>query len=182
MQKKLSILSISIILSILSSCGFISSLSSRTELLNEIDKSDRKIAEDILLEILEALENKDGEALKNMLSEEALEKAEDLDEDIQSVLQFYKGKHVEYKGDTPQTGGTYNYGNLTEYHFSSTFEVKTEIDSYLIAISGRTVCDDNPEKVGLHCVQFTKTSENRFYPAYGIYVASEKRYKQENNG
>ena len=180
MKRLLSLIIATILLS-LTSCSFLPSLVSRTDLLNEIDKSDREIAEDILLEILDALENKDSEALKNMLSEEALSEAEDIDEDIGYVLEYYKGNHIDYKGDTPTSSGKYNNGKCTEYKFSSTFEVITEVDTYMIAVSGRTICDDNPKQVGLHCVQIIKASENRFFPAYGIYVASEKRRKQENS-
>ena len=180
MKRILSLLMSTILLT-LTSCSLILHLTSRTELINEIDKSDKEIAESKLLKILDALENKDSEALKNMLSEEALNEAEDLDEDIQNVLDYYKGAHIEYKGDTPTSSGSYNAGKRTEYHVSSTFEVTTEVDSYYIAFYYQVINDKCPEKIGLRCIQIVKNAEKQpWNSALGIYVLTEKLREQKN--
>ena len=175
MKKHLLILTISIIALTLSSCSLIASLSSRTKQLNEIDKSDREIAENRLLEILEALENKDGEALKNMLSEEALSEAEDIDENIEYALDYYKGTHINYEIEIPQSGGKYDNGKRTEYHISGTFKVMTEIDTYLIALDEIIICDDNIEKVGITALQIVRDLEKKSWIGdLGIYVLTKR--------
>jgi hypothetical protein len=178
MKIKLLSLALSTFLLTLTSCGLSSAFLSRTELLDKYTQSGDEIAEGILLEILDALERKDGEALKKMLSEEALGKAEDLDEDIQSVLDYYKGTHIEYTTKTPTSGSTYDKGKKTRYEFSSRFEVMTEVGKYYFSVSGRTISDDSPEQLGLKCIQITKVSDDFFF-AYGVYVVSEKRQKVE---
>ena len=179
MVKKILSLAISValLITLLTSCGIIVS---RLDTINKIDKSDRGNAERILLEILDALEKKDGEALKNMLSEEAIENAEDLDEDIQYVLDFYQGTHTEYTIGGITSGGSYRYGELVEYSIQTRFEVTTDVKSYVIAIGGNIIDEKNPEKAGLNCIQIVSATRTRdFVGLYGIYEGTEKTRKEK---
>ena len=173
MKKQLLILIIFIVLLILSSCSllkFLPQFESRIDSINRIDKSERGIAKSRLLEILDALENKDANALKNMLSEEALEKAENLDEGIESFIEAYHGTYIEYKINTPSSGGRYDKGKCIEYYISVTIQITTEVDTYWIVFYDQTICEENPEKVGLRSLQIVRESEKRSWSgAYGIY-------------
>ena len=177
MIRKILSLAMSATLFMLTSCGMIVS---RLDTINKIDNSDRGNAERILIEILDALEKKDGEALKNMLSEEAIENAEDLDEDIQYVLDFYQGTHTEYKIGGITSGGSVRDGKRVEYSIQTSFEITTDIKSYIIATGGNIIDDRNPEKAGLSCIQIVEASNPQdFIGLYGIFVGTEKIRKEK---
>ena len=60
--------------------------------------NDMKIAEETFNSIINALDNKDSEALKAMFSEKAKEEAIDLDEGIEYIINFYQGKMISTDG------------------------------------------------------------------------------------
>lgn len=153
MKNRLLFLIIFIILFILTSCSFIPS---RLKFLET--KSDKEIAESRVMEILEALENKDNEALKSMLSEEALSEAEDIDEGIKSFIDCYQGTHIKYE-EGHSTGGSLKYGQRAEYYINSSVDVTTDVDIYRILFLDYTVCADNPKKVGLYRIQIVRIKD-----------------------
>ena len=172
-------------------------LTSCNSLCNIIDKSRESIKEIVkeeiknnikfpekekFLEILEALENKDEDALKAVLSEEAISKAENLDEGIKSFIDLYQGTHIGYEITTPFSGGSWENGWGTHYRIDVNVELTTEIDSYRIVFHYHALNEDDPKTVGVSCLQIMKKSY--FYSksfkgsdALGIYALTENLNK-----
>ncbi|GHV38630.1 hypothetical protein FACS189490_00860 [Clostridia bacterium] len=61
-----------------------------------LPEPDGKIADRRFFEILDALENKNSDVLKAMLSKHALSNAENIDENIADVFGYYQGKYVSH--------------------------------------------------------------------------------------
>ncbi|MDR3597609.1 DUF5104 domain-containing protein [Clostridium sp.] len=68
------------------------------ERLSELNASnDNEIADTRFQNIIEALENKDKEGLKKMLSPNALKEANDIDGGIDYIMEFYKGSNFKHE-------------------------------------------------------------------------------------
>ncbi len=113
--------------------------------------SEEKMADARLEAIVQALESKDKEALKEMFSEKASEESEKLGTEIDGIMDFYKGDMKEYKG---------NNSSSSEFHYG---KGKTEIDGhyrvetteavYHIRFIDQVIQDEKSEEVGLYMIE-----------------------------
>ena len=61
-------------------------------------KSEQEISDERVKKIIETLEKRDVEKLKDMFSEKAILEVDNLDEQLESLIEFYSGDLVEYDG------------------------------------------------------------------------------------
>ncbi|GHV38634.1 hypothetical protein FACS189490_00870 [Clostridia bacterium] len=124
-----------------------------------LPKPDRKILEERFLEILEALDNRDADALKGMLSPQALLDAEDLDNSMLDFIDYYQGTHISYGNKAYTSGKTGGFGRTSERSIGGGYNVTTEIDEYVIIYRDYIVCKKNPKKVGLYHIEIIRLSD-----------------------
>ncbi|GHV38626.1 hypothetical protein FACS189490_00850 [Clostridia bacterium] len=124
-----------------------------------LPKPDGKILEERLLEILEALENHDADALKGMLSEQALLDAKDLDNSIVEFMDYYQGTHISYNDKATTSSARSAFGNTKERVLSAAYTITTEVDEYRILFDDYVVYKKNPKKEGTYNVHIIRLSD-----------------------
>ena len=145
--------------------------------------NDMKIAEETFNSIINALDNKDSEALKAMFSEKAKEEAIDLDEGIEYIINFYQGKMISTDG-AMNSEENFNSGKK-KLTMRGHYTVKTDIDTYIIFyVEKRNTADTDEE--GLYMLQVIKESKEyeqfsgKGDLTYGAGVFHPKMLKSEN--
>lgn len=156
--KKLFLFSTIIVLSFgLSSCNFFKS--------KLVARDDKKIAEARLNEIIEALEKKDKEALKNMFSTNALEKANNIDSGIEYVMNFYEGDVTSIEGS--RQGSDSKDEDQIKSELKCFYRVTTDKDKYIVFFIDQLVDTQNTDNVGLYMLQIIKLKDRDKYFDWG---------------
>ena len=155
--KKLLLLSAIITLSfILTSCNI---------LKPKLGRDDKKIAETRLEEIINALENNAKEILKNMFSTNALEEADDIDNNIDYVMNFYKGTIISKEGS--RQGLDSNSDGIIKSELKGFYRVTTDKEKYIIFFIDQLVDTENTDNVGLYMLQIIKLEDREKYFDWG---------------
>ena len=114
-------------------------------------KSEQEKSDERTEKIIAALEEKDAGKLKEMFSKKAVLETEDLDEQIESLIEFFSGDLVEYDGgcdsDSQNRHGKKKLSIFGEY------KVITTEEEYRISFSECVKDYEEPEKIGIykHC-------------------------------
>ena len=154
MNKKLLILLFLINILLLSSCSL---GGSRTEMLNK--DSDDKKANVRLEEVIEAIENQDKDALKEMFSEQALDEADDFNGSMDYLFDFFEGEVDSWeKSSGPTVFESNNYGHKTK-EVSSYYYVNTDKQKYFFLLRDYPVDTDHPDNVGLYMLLVVKAED-----------------------
>lgn len=127
------------------------SAGSREEYLSNTNRTDKQQAEEMMQEIINALEARDAEAIKELFSSYALENAYDLDGRIEELMDFYPGSNGGYEGNV-RTHETTDYGDKI-YVLMAKYTVTNDDETYQMRLTMETENDVNPEKVGLYMIQ-----------------------------
>lgn len=105
---------------------------------------------DLLFEqIIQSLENHDVSNLKNLFSVWACNTADNLDEDINDLLEFYNGEMVSFKRYGPGSHAV-KEGNSKRKEIFASYDVTTTEAKYRIAFRFCTVDSDNSDTIGLY--------------------------------
>lgn len=155
MKKLISILISIILVFIISGCF------SRTGLLSREIASEEELTSNMIEKIIEALENKDSKALKNLFSENAKINSNNLEEGVEYLLQLYEGNSVSLENHLGGTSESIEYGKVYK-RINSHYVVNTDKETYdFYFIVEYSNFDDN--KNGLFQLIVTKASETRSY-------------------
>lgn len=119
--------------------------------LQESDNSnaDKKISVENI--VIEALENKDAEAIKNLFSEKALSLTEDIDEGIDYMLSIYEGDFVEITQRNQSFTSHSGEKMSCEVHPVCVF--KTTKNYYKLTWDEWTVQEKEPERLGVYSMR-----------------------------
>ena len=120
-------------------------------------RDDEAIADDYCEEIIDALENQDTDELKSMFSTSALAEAEDIDEGLAYVMDFYQGE-TQSVDLAVATSESVDHGEKT-IRLNCVYWVTTDKDEYFIFFVYDDVDTENPDNVGLYMLQIMKASE-----------------------
>ncbi len=101
--------------------------------------------------IVDALEEQDAEALKELFSPYALEESENLDEKIEELMEFYPGSEGGFEGNCISSRGA-NYGEIILI-LRGTYKVIGDNQEYQVRFVVSPQNDEEPEKTGLHLIQ-----------------------------
>ena len=121
----------------------------REDYLTRVERSENEQTDAMMQSVIDALEAQDAEALKSLFSPYALEHAENLDEKIEELMEFYpgcegfKGNHITKKGA--------RYGVIT-LMFDGTYTVTSDSQEYQICFITYPRDDEEPDKIGLYLV------------------------------
>ena len=120
-------------------------------------RNDEAIADDYCEEIIDALENQDTDELKSMFSTSALAEAEDIDEGLAYVMDFYQGE-TQSVDLAVATSESVDHGEKTIQLICSV-DVTTEEEDYLVFFVYTDVDTENPDNIGLYMLQIMKQSD-----------------------
>ena len=123
-----------------------------------ISDDSRNIADEHLEQVLEAITNKDKDALRALFSKTALSEAEDIDGRMDYLFDFFQGKVLswEFKSGAGDDDNTYGH-KIKKY--DSVYTVDTDKDKYLVFMIEYTEDTDHPENVGLYMLQVIKAED-----------------------
>lgn len=116
--------------------------------INKWIGSEQDISDQIMKEIISALDERDAEALKAQFSEEALKKAVDLDQQIVDLMNFYQGTMTEFSGDASSDTLT-KYGNDMEKSFIGHYTLKTDKATYQVMYDYIVIYKEDRNKEGM---------------------------------
>jgi hypothetical protein len=115
-------------------------------------------AETRMEQIIEAVGNRDKDALRAMFSEQALKDAEDLDERMDWLFDFVDGDIVFWKQNIGSVNASNSHGIKTK-ESRYWFFVNTDAEEYTFQLVEYTVDTEHPENVGLYMLQVYKPKD-----------------------
>lgn len=146
---------------IIFSLGLLSCNSARSmanDRLAELNGSnDDETADKCFQKIIESLENKDKEGMKNIFSKQALKEANDIDGGIDYIMDFYKGK-IQSKKVALQVSDKNDYGRK-EKELRALYTVVTDEDTYIVFFINQMVDTKNSDNTGIYMLQIIKKSD-----------------------
>ncbi len=113
-------------------------------------RDEQNMADEMMQSIIDSLEAQDVKALKELFSPYALEHAENLDEKIEELMEFYQGSNDEMEGGLCSAEGGIPYGELI---LDSTYTIKNGEREYEVTIITMPKNDEEPDKVGLYLIE-----------------------------
>lgn len=138
-----SALSVLLIICVLSSCSQTGGTQGRLSI--------SQVAEEMIKEIISALDNENADALKTLFSKNAKNGAVNLDEGIEYLMQFYKGKSISLEDQLGSSSGEYILGKESR-EISWHYIVETELEKYsfyFIVKDNESALFSNKNDVGL---------------------------------
>ena len=129
----------------LSGCHYESKGEYMKNVLQEYDKQ----SDALMQSIIEALEAQDSKALKELFSPYALKYAENIDEKIEELMEFYPGSNGGLNGDCISEGGKY-YGDLM---LNGLYTIINDEKTYQINFVTIPYNKKEPEKEGLYLIE-----------------------------
>ena len=97
-------------------------------------KSDQDIANEKLDKVLQALENNDPAALKNLFSVNAINSSDSFESDLQLLIDYFDGKTIFYNNQCALNVSRTREDDFEKKTISSTYDVETDKQIYRIAI------------------------------------------------
>lgn len=131
--------------------------------------SDQKVSDDILEKIIEGINNKDEDAIKELFSEYAIENSENFDADVQSMFDFIDDNIVSYEESSPAGSFESSDRNYRIKKISSYYYVSTATEKYFFLIDNYSKNTLESEKQGVKCLIVVK-AEDRLK----VYDSNEK--------
>lgn len=124
------------------------------------DPDDRECLR-ILVRLLQAVDQKDSEAIKEMFSKEALENIDDIDEKIDLFIETFPTWECEYDPVFGGMGKHANRGTVTKW-IKPTFDFESEGRQYVLKFIYYTEADENPDQLGLSMIQIFERHLNGY--------------------
>lgn len=118
------------------------------------DPDDRECLR-VLVRLLQAVEQKDDDAIKEMFSKEALENIDDLDEKIDLFIETFPTWECKYDPSFGGMGKHANRGLITKW-IKPTFDFESEGRQYVLKFIYYIRADKNPDQLGLSMIQLSE--------------------------
>ena len=130
--------------------------------------NDNKVANECFEKIIEAIQNQDSTSLKSLFSDKALKEAQNMDETINELFNYFQGKMISYNDwGGPGVNAGMNDDGTGRYwkKLNSTYDVKTSKDEYRFAmefISMDTADADNVGIRSLYVIRLENDTDSQF--------------------
>lgn len=119
---------------------------------NSNNVNQKEEVNEILGTLLIALENKDEEAIKNLMAPKLAANSETLNTEIQNAFDFFEGKIISYKNiETTSEGERHDNGKLIYLRIGNaiTNEIITDTNIYSISFSAVLINEKNTDQEGI---------------------------------
>ena len=114
--------------------------------------SEQDMSDQIMKEIISALDERDANVLKGQFSEEALGEATDLDQQIADLMDFYQGTMTDFSGHASSDTLT-KYGEDIEKRFVGYYTLVTNKETYRVAYEYICIYKEDKDKEGLRSLE-----------------------------
>lgn len=106
----------------------------------------------VLVRLLQAVDEKDRDTIKEMFSKEALDNIDDMDEKIDLFIETFPTWECKYDPSFGGMGKHANRGIITKW-IKPTFDFESEGRQYVLKFIYFTRADENPDQLGLSMIQ-----------------------------
>lgn len=131
-----------------------------TNMLSRFSDNDQSTANARMDSVLEAIKNKDKDALKSMFSKKAADESENIDNSTGELFDFFQGNFVSYNDwNAVYTEETVNNGDRQKI-LDSTYDVVTSKQKYRVAIREITIDTANKDNVGIWSIYIIKLQDD----------------------
>jgi len=146
------------------------------EVVSPLLRDSNDIAFEVFEKVILAIEEKDKEGLKNLFSKQAIADSDNLDEEINSLFEFYKGKmNSNYAWGEVGTGEKDENGRWK--WIQPSYDIETTEEEYKILFKYYLFDTSNEDNVGIYSLYIIKAEDffnvefepetSRFNMAYG---------------
>lgn len=125
--------------------------------------NDKKVANEVFEKVIEAIQNQDSTTLKSLFSDKALKEAQNVDESIDELFEYFQGEMLSYNdwgGPGVESGknddGTGRYWK----RLNSTYDVKTSQDEYRFAMEYISKDTADADNVGIRSLYVIKLEDD----------------------
>ena len=140
---------------------------------------DGKKADKRLEEIIEFINKKDKNALKEIFSEQALNEASDIDERIDYLFEFVQGEIKSWEVISHGSSTDSIDHDKREKTSMSWYYMNTDNQKFLIAFLEWLIDTENPENVGVYMLQVIKAEDKEQFKGFGPSTRYAGIYKPE---
>lgn len=161
-------------------------------ILDERLKSSNDIVDETAMTILKALENEDAETIKGLFSKEALEQAENIDEEIQAAIDFFEGSIPEgslHDISVPGRYPAYMEGastrkGITVIQNVGLYYIETDKARYAMRVTMYSRSDENPDTEGVVIIEILPFARIKWQAyaedgAAGVFIQDEELMTEE---
>lgn len=149
----------------LAGCGNKEKAEKRTVLPVRLDYDGRN-ANGTMLKLWEAFDKKDREAVKELLSAEAIDEIEECDTKIDALLDFIQGDIVECRKYL-LTSSKGRSGAKVQYELEGGYEMKTTEETYIVKFSLVTGDNTNKDRKGVYRIDILTKELSESCRAWG---------------
>lgn len=122
--------------------------------------NDKEVANAQMDKILNAIQKKNRTELESMFSKKAIVEAENFDQSISDLFDYFQGDFISYNDwGGPSGDETWDYGNKQKILYLS-YDVKTSNQEYRFAIQDFTVDTANKNNVGIWSLYIIKMEDD----------------------
>jgi len=114
--------------------------------------SDRKLADARMEQMISAIKEKDGEALKALFSKKALEEACDFETDVDYLFEFLQGEIESWERDGASTDESIRSGKRS-LMIRFAFDIKTDKNLYECYLIDYSTDSINPDNEGVYMLE-----------------------------
>ena len=142
--------------------------------------NDKNITNDRVEHVLEAVVNKDTDALKKVFSKKALSEIIDFDDMAEHLFDFFEGNIESWERDGFSSDGKIEYGKryyLYRYGYNNT----TDIDKYVFFFMDYVIDTFDKDNEGLYMLEVNKKNYRMKYDSWqermkaGIYIYQKEK-------
>lgn len=132
--------------------------------------SEQDMSDQIMEEIVSALDARDADALKEQFSDEALGEATDLDQQIADLMNFYQGKKQSFEDHATSSDTLTKYGEDVEKSFIAHYTLVTDKETYEVLYDYKVIDKKNRDKEGMNQLELvTQEIYNKQVEENGTY-------------
>lgn len=136
------------------------------QLMGKFYETDDQIAEKRIEQVIEAIQKKNEELLKSMFSEKAISEAENFDESVTELMEFFQGNFESRNEGTYGTNEEFDEPSSRIKELQSTYDIKTSEQKYRIAILEIIVDTKHPDNVGIKSLYIINAKDSDMQYAY----------------
>lgn len=140
-----------------------------SHMFGKLFRSDKEIANESFEKILNAIQNQDNSALKNLFSKKSVAASYDFDGSMTALFNFFKGQMLSYNdwGGPNTSDGMNDDGTGRNWKsIQSTFDVETKEGNYRFAIKTFIKDTADSDNVGIHSLYIIKAENSDIQFAY----------------
>jgi hypothetical protein len=138
-------------------------------------KDNNKIADSLIVQLIESINKSDKDALRGMFSIQASYEADDFDENIDALLQYIQGSVESWERPISSSGPYSQRAGEVKQELSARYLFTTSVQEYNVAIYATIIDTANPNNVGVYsfCIVNAKEYADSEFSAFSYWGSGD---------